>query len=68
MTKPRKKLVAAVDFARYRGRYVAIVDDKVIATGRDARIVWSKAKKKMPSSVPTLVKVPTGETLVLFLK
>jgi hypothetical protein len=61
----KQKLVVAVNFSKYRGRYVAIVDNRVVAAGRDARTVWARATKKSPASVPTLVKVPQAETLVL---
>ena len=63
----RRRLVIAVDFTKYRGRYVALVDDRVVAAGRDARTVWKRAMTKKPSSVPTLVKIPKGETLVLII-
>ena len=61
----RRKLFNAVDFSKYRGRYVALVDNRVIAAGKNAKTVWVRAKKKNPAAVPTLVKVPKGETLVL---
>ncbi len=63
----RRKLFTAVDFSKYQGRYVALVDNRVIATGRDAKMVWMRASKKDPGAVPTLFKVPKGETLVLTL-
>ena len=63
----KRKLVIAVNFSKYRGRYVAVVDNRVIAAGRDAKIVWARATKKNPKSLPTLVKVPQGETLVLII-
>ncbi len=61
----RRKLFVAVDFSKYQGRYVALVDDRVIATGKDAKTVWTRANKKNPAAVPTLVKVPKSRTLVL---
>ncbi len=60
-----RKLFIAIDFSKYRGRYVAVVDNHVISAGKDAKMVWARAKKKNPAAVPTLVKVPKGETLVL---
>jgi uncharacterized protein DUF5678 len=61
----RRKLFVAVDFSKYQGRYVALVDNRVVATGKDAKTVWMRANKKKPTAIPTLVKVPKGETLVL---
>ncbi len=57
----------AVDFSKYRGRYVALVGNHVVSSGKDAKTVWARAKKKNPVALPTLVKVPMGETLVLIL-
>ncbi len=62
-----RKLFIAIDFSKYQGRYVALVDNHIISSGKDAKTVWAKAKKKNPTAVPTLVKVPKGETLVLLL-
>ena len=62
-----RRLSIVIDFSKYRGKYVALVNNRVIAQGKDARIVWARAVKKKPSSVPTLVKVPKGQTLVLVL-
>ncbi len=59
------KMVVSVNFSKYRGRYVAVVGNRVISSGRNARAVWARANKKSPGSIPTLVKVPQGETLVL---
>ncbi len=59
----RQKLLVAVDFSKYQGRHVALVDNQVIATGKDAKTVWTRANKKNPAAVPTLVNVPDVETL-----
>lgn len=56
---------AAVDFSKYRGRYVAIVRRRVVASGHDAQKVWQEAKRKHPNARPELLKVSKGETLVL---
>jgi hypothetical protein len=59
------KEMAALDFSKYQGKYVALINRRVVASGNNARIVWAKAKKLMPAATPTLVKVPRDETLVL---
>lgn len=56
-----------IDFSRYKGKYVALVDNKVVSSGSSPKEVWEKAKKKYPKKTPELMKVPTGETLVLIL-
>ena len=50
---------------RYKGQYVAILGSKVVASGKDAKEVWEKARKKYPKKLPTLAKLPKEETLVL---
>jgi len=60
-------LIVAIDFSKYRGRYVAIVGRKIAASGRDAEQVWHDAKRKHPHAQPELLKVAKGETLVLII-
>lgn len=52
------------DLSKYKGKYIAIVEDKVVASGENAREVWEEAKRKT-GKVPTLAKIPK-EDLVLF--
>ncbi len=63
----KKRFFVAIDFSRYKGRYVAVVGKRVIASGTNAKRVWSEAKKKNPTARPELHKVPKGETLVLII-
>lgn len=59
----RRRFFVAIDFSKYRGRYVAIVGRRVVASGNDAERVWLEAKRKRPDSQPELLKVSKGETL-----
>lgn len=52
---------------RYRGKHIAIVDDKVVASGNNPQEVWEKAKKKCPDKQPVLAFVPKEDTLVLMI-
>jgi hypothetical protein len=61
-----RKRFFAIDFSRYKGRYVAVVGRRVVASGTNAKHVWLEAKRKNPTARPELHKVPKGETLVLF--
>jgi hypothetical protein len=56
------------DLSRFAGQYVAIVGEKVVASGSNAEAVWRQAKRRFPSSTPTLGKLPRAETLVLRLQ
>lgn len=52
------------DLSKYKGKYVAIVEDKVIASRENAKEVWEEAKRKT-GKIPTLAKIPKEEALVL---
>lgn len=53
------------DLRRYRGRYIAIIADKVVASGNDAKEVWGRATREYPEQIPTLAKLPKEEALIL---
>lgn len=53
---------------KYQGKYIAIVGERVVASGENAREVWQKARKKFPHKIPTLAKLPKEEALILRLK
>ncbi|MGA2387287.1 MAG: DUF5678 domain-containing protein [Candidatus Bathyarchaeia archaeon] len=50
---------------KYSGKHIAIVDDQVVASGDDPKVVWEQAKKKYPRKRPVLAFVPKEDTLVL---
>ena len=54
-----------LDTAAYRGKWIAIAENKVVAAGRRADETFRLAKKKYPESEVSLAKVPREETLVL---
>ena len=55
------------DLSKYNGKYVAIVEDKVAASGENAKDVWEEAKRKT-GKIPTLAKIPREEALILRLR
>ena len=52
------------NLTEYEGKYVAIVEDKVVSSGDNAKEVWEEAKKKFPKKMPMLAKVPRAETFI----
>ncbi len=56
------------DLKKYEGKYIAIIGNKVVASGTNAKHVISEAKKKYPDKKPTLAKVPKEETMILVSK
>jgi len=52
---------------RYSGKHIAIIGNKVVASGDSAISVLKKAKLKYPKKKPVLTYVPEKDTLVLIL-
>gem|GEM_PF-3440859 len=50
---------------RKTGKYIAIVDNRVVSSGENAKEVWRTAKEKVPDKTPSLAKVPREELLAL---
>ncbi len=52
---------------RFAGKHVAIVGDRVVASGKSPLEVWKRAKHSHPQSKPLLAYVPKRDTLVLII-
>ena len=52
---------------RFAGRHIAIIGNKVAASGKSPMEVWKRAKKLHPQANPVLAFVPKDDTLVLIL-
>jgi len=53
------------DLSEYAGKWVAIVDEEVVASGDNAKEVFEAAKSKFPDRLPALAKIPKDEILIL---
>ena len=49
---------------KYPGLYVAVVENKVVASGKSSKIVEEEARKKYKVRIPSVILVPTKEDLV----
>ena len=47
----------------YGGLYIAVVDDRVVASGTDPKEVEDQVLLKHPDSVPSVLKVPKEEEM-----
>lgn len=54
-----------MDTSKYKGEWVAIAKNKVVAHGKDAQKVYQKAQKKAPRQEISLAKAPEEQVLVL---
>lgn len=53
------------DLSRYRGRHIAILEGRVVSSGRNARDVWQRANRKHPGKDFLMAKVPEEDLLIL---
>ena len=50
---------------RFAGKHVAIIGDRIVASGKSPLEVYKRAKRLHPQSRPLLAYVPKRDTLVL---
>jgi hypothetical protein len=66
MRKPRFRLPNAREInKRFAGKHVAIIDGKVVASGKSPIEVWKRAKKLHPQRKPVLAFVLKDDVIVL---
>jgi len=58
-------LMSMPDLGDYVGKWIAIVGDKVVASGKDGKAVFEEAKKKYPKREPLIMKVPSDRVMLL---
>lgn len=68
MSTMKEKFKIEIDFTKYKGKYVALVDKKIVASGENAKVVLEEAKSKYPKKEIVLRKIPEEETLILVIK
>jgi hypothetical protein len=50
---------------KYKGKHIAIVGNKIVASGKNAMTVWESARKLYPNRTPALAYIPKDDLLVL---
>jgi lysine/ornithine N-monooxygenase len=53
------------EMEHFRGKHVAMIGRKVVASGDSAKEVFEKARKEYPDKMPVLAFIPRKEALVL---
>lgn len=53
------------NLTKHIGNWIAIVDDQIVASGKDVKGIYAEAKKKYPLKRPLLTRVPNKETMIL---
>jgi len=52
------------DFKDYSGKWLAIIDKKIVASGNDVKQVIQRAKKDYPTKKPLITKVKDGLSIL----
>lgn len=65
MTTKEFEFYVKADLSKYKGKYIAIVEDKVVASGDNAKEVLDEAKRKFPNKILTIAKIPHEDALIL---
>jgi hypothetical protein len=52
------------DMSKHIGDWLAIVDEKIVASGKNAKDVYRQAKEHYPSKTPMLTCVPKGGAMI----
>lgn len=53
------------DLKDYLGQWIAVVGQKVVAHGDNAKKVYDEAKKEFPNKVPFIACVPKATAMIL---
>jgi hypothetical protein len=52
---------------RYGGKYISVVDEKIVTIGASPVEVDRKAREQFPDKIPSVIHVPTKEALTCIL-
>ncbi len=68
MSSAESQFLMSLERDKYRGKWVAILDSKVVAEGKDLTEVYNKAMKESKGRTPLFEHIPETEedqTLIL---
>lgn len=49
---------------KYAGKYVAVVNEELVAVGKSGKEVENKAREVAPDKIPSVLRVPREEDMV----
>lgn len=50
---------------KHAGEWISIIDNKIVATGTNAKAVFDETKKKYPKRIPYVMKIPSDGVMLL---
>ena len=51
--------------SRFEGKWIAIVNQKIVKSGDDAKKLFEEVKKERPKDIIMIVKIPPKKILIL---
>ena len=51
--------------APYRGKYIIIVDGRVVKSGKNVETIFKQVQKKYPRETPFIAKIPQAGVMIL---
>ncbi len=58
-------MTASDRLTEFIDRWIAVVDDRIVAHGDTAKEVFLKAKREYPNKTPFVMKVPSDTVMVM---
>ena len=58
-------LMSTPDLGKLIGKWIAVVGDKIVATGDTSVEVFQKSKEEHPDEIPLIMKVPEDKVMLL---
>lgn len=53
------------ELGQHLGKWIAVVGEEIVATGKTAKEVYDKAKEKYPDREPLIMKIPKETVMLL---
>jgi hypothetical protein len=53
---------------KYAGKYIAVVDERLVAVGKTGKEVEGKTRKFNPHKIPSVLRVPREEDMTCLLQ
>lgn len=58
-------LMSMPNLGNYIGKWIAVVGDKIVASGDDGKVVFKEAQNRYPDKEPLILKVPADRIMLL---
>ena len=55
---------AKTELEQFRGQWIAICNQEIVAYGKELKKVLEESKQKYPTKKPLIVRVPEKETMI----